>query len=252
MGTVKINFISISAVFILALGFMSFSSCIPKYVEVDHDTNEIKFNCYSLKPPSKGVWTKSSSLYALHCENTFVLTRGGGEDIYWIYFLSDRTEYWDEKYNVDYMMNETETSLEFYKRKMLDYQKYGIKEISSDVEVVEGIKGPKDVVIKLRYNFVSPTPVVYRLGGESHVEKTSLKGYEKLRPSSRYYYEVIQYNVSEGPYKWFFGDSAIFYKVILVHVSVTGKKDPGLDELALEFLKNIKFVQWSKKNEGEV
>lgn len=225
------------------------SGCLPKYVDVDKETNEIKFNCYSIKPPTKGVWSKSSSFFQLHCENTFVLTTGGGEDIYWIYFLSDRPEYWDEKYNVDYMMNETETSLAFYKRKMLNYQKYGIREISSEIDVVEGVK---DVVIKLKYEFISPTPVVYRLGGKEYVEETSIKGYEKLNPTNKYYYEVIQYNVSEGPYEWFFGDSAIFYKVILVHVSVNGTKDPGLEAMALEFLKNVKFTQWSKKEEGEV
>ena len=163
--------------------------------------------------------------------------------------MSDRTEYWDEKYNQEYLMKETETSLDFYKRKMLNYQKYGIKEISSEVEVVEGIK---DVVIRLKYEFISPTPVVYRLGGKEYVEETSIAGYEKLKPSKKYYYEVIQYNVSEGPYKWFFGDSAIFYKVILVHVSVTGRKDPGLEAMALEFLKNVKFTQWSKIKENEV
>ena len=248
MGTVKNIYLQLA---VLLLGLAVFTGCIPKYVEIDQETNEIKFNCYSIKPPSKGVWKKSSSFYQLHCENVFVLTTGSGEDVYWIYFLSDRTEYWDDRYDVDYMMNETETSLAFYKRKMLDYQKYGIKEISSDVEVVEGVKDEKDVVIGLRYQFVSPTPVVYRLGGKQYVEETSLAGYEKLRPSNRYYYDVIQYNVSEGPYKWFFGDSAIFYKVILVHVSVTGQKDPELEATALEFLKNVKFIQWSKVGDGE-
>lgn len=249
MGTVK-NIYTLIAV--MVLGLFVFTGCIPKYVEVDRETNEIKFNCYSIKPPTKGVWQKSSSFYELHCENFFVLTRGSGEDLYWIYFISDRTEYWDDKYDTQYMMNETETSLEFFKRKMLDYQKYGIEGITSEVEVVEGIKGPRDAVIKLHYEFVSPTPVIYRLGGKGHVEETSLAGYDKLRPSNRYYYDVIQYNVSEGPYKWFFGDSAIFYKVILVHVSVTGQKDPDLETTALEFLNNVKFIQWSKIEEDNV
>ncbi len=233
----------------IVLFFVGTAGCIPKYVDIDQETNELKFNCYSIKPPTQGVWRKSSSFFELHCENTFVLTRGGGEDIYWIYFLSDRPEYWDEKYNEEYLMNETEKSLEFYKRKMLNYQKYGIKEISSEVHVVEGVK---DSVVRLNYEFVSPTPVVYRLGGKEYVEETSVSGYEKLNPSKKYYYEVIQYNVSEGPYKWFFGDSAIFYKVIFVHVSINGVKDPELEAMALEFLKNVKFTQWSKIKEDEV
>jgi len=220
-----------------------FSGCIPKYVDVDDETNEIKFNCYSIKPPEQGVWHKSSSFIELHCENTFVLTRGGVEDIYWIYFLTDRPEYWDEKYNEEYLMKETETSLAFYKRKLLNYQKYGIRDINSELDVVEG---EKDVVIRLKYEFVSPNPIVYRLGGKEYVEETSIAGYEKLKPSKKYYYEVVQYKVSEGPFKWFFGNSAIFYKVIFVHVSVTGKKDPELEAMALEFLNNVKFTQWSK------
>ena len=224
-------------------------SCIPKYVDVDKETNEIKFNCYSIKPPTKGVWQRSSSFYELHCENIFVLTRGDSEEVYWIYFISDRTEYWDDKYNQEYLMNETETSLEFYKRKILNYQEYGIREVSSDVEVVDNVK---DVVIKLHYGFVSPTPVLYRVGDKDFVEETTKAGYEQLRPSKRYYYDVVQYNVSEGPYKWFFGDSAIFYKVIVMHVSVTGQKDPQLEALALEFLENVKFIQWSKKEGDEV
>ena len=241
----KVNIVLTSA-FLCSLVL---SACIPKYVDVDEETNEIKFNCYSIKPPKQGIWRKSSSFFELHCENTFVLTRGGGEDIYWIYFLSDRPEYWDEKYNEEYVMKETETSLEFYKRKMLNYQQYGIKEISSELDTVQGVK---DVVVRLQYEFVSPTPVIYRLGGRQYVEKTSIAGYEKLNPTNRYYYEVIQYNVSEGPFKWFFGDSAIFYKVIFVHVSTTGKKDPELDAMALEFLENVKFTQWSKIKEDEV
>lgn len=219
------------------------SGCVPKYVDVDEETNEYKFNCYSILPPAQGDWHKSSSLLELHCENTFVLTSGRGEDIYWIYFLSDRPEYWDDKYNEEYLLKDTETSLEFYKRKLLDYKKYGIKEVSSELEVLEGVK---DVCIRLKYEFVSPTPIVYRIGGKEYVEETSILGYEKLNPSNKYYYEVIQYNVLEGPFKWFFGDSAIFYKVIFMHVSVTGKKDPGLEDKALEFLKNVKFTQWTK------
>lgn len=172
-----------------------------------------------------------------------MLTSGGGEDVYWIYFLSDRPEYWDEKYNEEYLLKETETSLEFYKRKLLDYQKYGIKEISSELEIIEGVK---DVCIRLKYDFVSPTPIVYRIGGREYVKDTSIQGYEKLYPSDSYYYEVIQYNVLEGPFEWFFGDSAIFYKVIFIHVSVNEERDPALEAKALEFLKNIKFTQWSK------
>jgi len=219
------------------------SGCVPKYVDVDEETNELKFNCYSILPPAEGKWRKASSVLELHCENTFVLASGSGEDIYWIYFLSDRPEYWDEKYNEEYLLNETQISLDFYKRKLLNYQKYGIKEISSELEIVEGVK---DVCIELKYQFVSPTPIVYRLGGKEYVEETSILGYERLNPSRKYYYDVVQYNVSEGPFKWVFGDSTIFYKVIFIHVSVTGKKDPELEAKALEFLKNVKFTQWSK------
>ncbi len=209
------------------IGFLPFFlfilSCSAKYVEIENPSTKIELNCYSIVLPEDGEWHKRSySLDALNdkCENEAKFASGDGDDVYFIGFDSYIGS-WNDKLSDKYLFDKIEKELESVQNTTLKDNKFGIEDYRYNLEVVNGIK---DICVKSKTDYSSSKPIWLGKGGSSirFLEST-------LNPSERYFYEYIEINVIEGPYKSWIGKGAMFYRVIFYHISTSQNSDPELE-----------------------
>jgi len=222
-------------------------SCTAHYVEVDEPSQSININSFSIKLPSDGNWYRlvPSMSGDMRFNNQERFATGGGDDIYWIYFIST-IDSWKDEINNEYLLDKTQKYFDNHTRFIFRDKEYGIRDVNYNLQILKGVK---DYCVELKYDFTSSKPIIFYMRGFAFRPHTDAFDNSKLNLSDKYYYEVVELHVIEGPYKSRFFDPAVQYIVIFLHVSVNNYRDPELEEKALTFLKNVEFTQdWEKED----
>ena len=129
----------------------------------------------------------------------------------------------------------------YHDRQLLNNRELNLKVDNYSSETCNDLK---DICVKSSYQFVSDKRLQFKAGGPA-----TTYGGRALDISDRYFYEVVEFYVFEGPYdvSLEFGDT-FYYEVMYVHVSVDEKRDPHLEDNALSILQNITLNKdWEKK-----
>jgi hypothetical protein len=206
-----------------------------KYVSIENPSERIVSGCISMLPPAEGEWYVDKHwtevLYGPDpCEDRLRLASGDEEDLYFIYITTGLRK-WSDKLDNEYLRNWVKN---YHDRELIKNQELGVKVANYETVTCNGIEG---ICAEASYNFISSKRLQFKAGGPT----TTFRDKE-LRPSDKYFYEVVEFYVFEGPYDGLDKDrNAFYYEVMFLHVSVDEKKDPELREKAYRVAENIEF-----------
>lgn len=230
------------SVLFLPLYILSIGCSSTKYVRIEDPSDQIVSGCILMQPPEDGDWYVDKHwteiLYgANYCEDRLRLSSGGGSDIYHIYITSGLRS-WSDKLSNEYLINWVKN---YHDRQLLNNKDLNLNVGHYKSETCNELK---DICVKSSYAFVSDKRLQFKAGGPA-----TTYGDRALDISDKYFYEVIEFYVFEGPYEVSdeFGDT-FYYEVMYVHVSVDEKRDPRLEDNAVKVLRNISLNKsWEKK-----
>jgi hypothetical protein len=213
-----------------------------KYVRIENPSERIVNGCISMLPPARGEWYVDKHwteiLYGSEpCEDRLRLASGGGDDLYYIYITTGLRE-WSDKLDDEYLLKWVRN---YHDRQLIKNKELGAEDIEYESGTCELARA---VCAEASYDFVSSKRLQFKAGGPT----TTFRDKE-LNPSDKYFYEVVEFYVFEGPYDKLEKDrNAFYYEVTFLHVSVDENKDPDLREKAFKVLENIEFNEdWEKE-----
>lgn len=206
-----------------------------KYVAIEDPSERIESGCISMLPPAEGEWYVDTHwtevLYGAEpCTDRLRLASGNEQDLSFIYITTGLRK-WSDKLDNAYLRNWVKN---YHDRELIKNEELGIEVVNYETVTCKGIES---VCAEAGYNFISSKRLQFKAGGPT----TTFRDI-KLMPSDKYFYEVVEFYVFDGPYDSLEKDrNAFYYEVMFLHVSVDEKKDPGLRAKAYKVLENIEF-----------